>query len=553
VGRPGRILLLSLALALAMPGVAGALVLEEFPLGGGSRPRHIVAGPDGAMWFTDYGGGHVGRITTAGEITLSDPVTGSPEDIVLGPDGAMWFAMRGANVIGRVATSGPPPYAVTEYSAGITAGSGPRGIAVGPDDALWFTEYDGDRIGRIDTNGNVTGEFPVPAGSGPRGIATGADDNLWFTANQSSQVVRMDTLGNFVEFPVSELSTPVVMVAGPDGNLWFTEHDGDRIGRVTPAGVVTEFAVAPGDRPDYIGVGPDGNLWFTGFDGHRLGRITTSGRIVEFGLPGDSQPLGVNGGPDGAIWFADAGRNSIWRAVREAPGADTGAASAVGQTTATLAGKVDPKAEPTTARFEYGPTTAYGASSAVVDARDGTEAIDVSASLGGLLPGTTYHYRLMATSPVGTTTGPDKTFTTPGFPPGAPGAPGGPGSTIFVPGGPTLINATIDPLFGKASKGRTTIKRMIVRGVPRGGAVDVRCTGKGKGCPKRFRVRKNGTVNLRSKLRRAKLRSGAKLEIRVIADGRIGKVFVYTMRRGRSPRLDLRCLPPGASRVVRCE
>jgi hypothetical protein len=38
---------------------------------------------------------------------------------------------------------------VTEFSAGITAGSGPSGIAGGPDGNLWFTEYNGDRIGRI--------------------------------------------------------------------------------------------------------------------------------------------------------------------------------------------------------------------------------------------------------------------------------------------------------------------------------------------------------------------------------------------------------------------
>ena len=38
---------------------------------------------------------------------------------------------------------------VTEFSAGITAGSGPLGIAAGSDGNLWFTEVTQHRVGRI--------------------------------------------------------------------------------------------------------------------------------------------------------------------------------------------------------------------------------------------------------------------------------------------------------------------------------------------------------------------------------------------------------------------
>jgi hypothetical protein len=38
---------------------------------------------------------------------------------------------------------------VTEFGAGITAGSGPDTITAGPDGNLWFTEFAGNRIGRI--------------------------------------------------------------------------------------------------------------------------------------------------------------------------------------------------------------------------------------------------------------------------------------------------------------------------------------------------------------------------------------------------------------------
>src|ERR1700730_2683445 len=71
---------------------------------------------------------------------------------------------------------------VTEFSAGITAGSYPFGITTGPDGNLWFTEEIGNRIGRITPLGVVT-QFSagITAGAGPAGITTGPDGNLWFT------------------------------------------------------------------------------------------------------------------------------------------------------------------------------------------------------------------------------------------------------------------------------------------------------------------------------------------------------------------------------------
>ena len=44
------------------------------------------------MWFTNYGNGAIGRITTAGAITsYTDPGISLPWGIAPGPDGALWF------------------------------------------------------------------------------------------------------------------------------------------------------------------------------------------------------------------------------------------------------------------------------------------------------------------------------------------------------------------------------------------------------------------------------------------------------------------------------
>ena len=70
------------------------------------EPRQIVAGPDGALWFTNSGNNSIGRITTSGTVT-SYTGTGikQPGGIAAGPDGALWFTNYGNNSIGRITTT----------------------------------------------------------------------------------------------------------------------------------------------------------------------------------------------------------------------------------------------------------------------------------------------------------------------------------------------------------------------------------------------------------------------------------------------------------------
>ena len=94
------------------------------------------------------------------------------------------------------------------------------------------------------------------------------------------------------------------------------------------------------------------------------------------------------------------------------PLADTGAAKDVGQTQATLTAKVDPRGSATTVRFDVGTTTSYGLQSTSKDAGAGTGEVTVEIPVQGLTPGTTYHFRVVATSAGGTAQGADATFTT---------------------------------------------------------------------------------------------------------------------------------------------
>ncbi len=99
------------------------------------------------------------------------------------------------------------------------------------------------------------------------------------------------------------------------------------------------------------------------------------------------------------------------------PAASTGAATKISNTGAVLNGTVNPNGHPTTYEFVYGPTTAYGSTTTIGTVKSGTKVVAVTRTIAGLLPGTPYHYKIVANNAQGTVTGADRTFTTSGHPP----------------------------------------------------------------------------------------------------------------------------------------
>lgn len=99
------------------------------------------------------------------------------------------------------------------------------------------------------------------------------------------------------------------------------------------------------------------------------------------------------------------------------PTVTTGTHSDVTDTSAVLHGAVNPNGKATTYYFQWGLTTAYGVNSVAHSAGHGTRNVAVSTTAAGLIPGTAYHYRLVATSGSGTAVGADRTLTTAGNPP----------------------------------------------------------------------------------------------------------------------------------------
>jgi DNA-binding beta-propeller fold protein YncE len=100
------------------------------------------------------------------------------------------------------------------------------------------------------------------------------------------------------------------------------------------------------------------------------------------------------------------------------PDATTGSATNVRSTSASLAGLVNShNTSGSEYVFQYGTSTAYGSETEATPVGEG-EAEPAVANLTELEPGTTYHYRLVATNGTGLrNTGEDETFTTASLPP----------------------------------------------------------------------------------------------------------------------------------------
>jgi len=126
------------------------------------------------------------------------------------------------------------------------------------------------------------------------------------------------------------------------------------------------------------------------------------------------------------------------------PGVTTKSASSIRDTTATLNGSVNPLGQSTSAYFEYGTTTSYGASSAVKNVGSGNNSTNVAIGIAGLTPGATYHFRVVAKNGTGSSSGSDQTFTTTG-PPGIQAA-----AATGITSSTATLNASLD------SRGHTT-------------------------------------------------------------------------------------------------
>lgn len=248
-----------------------------------AQPQGIAAGPDGAFYVAEtYGptqyATHVARITTAGVITNWNDDNSMPLDVAAGPHGTMWFtqACSGLAVIdtqtGKITWRSVPT-----GLGGTQPSSGP--ILRGPDGSMWFSDDGATRIGRIDAAGKYRvfegvlykGKY----GDATHGATVGPDGNIWWTASLMNSLWAMNRDGKVVAIHRVPTRNAVPWdVVAANGALWFTERNAGKIGRMTMDGHFTEYSLSsPNAMPQGIARASDGSIWFVESGADKVGRI----------------------------------------------------------------------------------------------------------------------------------------------------------------------------------------------------------------------------------------------------------------------------------------
>ncbi|HEV7979007.1 hypothetical protein [Amycolatopsis sp.] len=195
---------------------------------------------------------------------------------------------------------------------------------------------------------------------------------------------------------------PGVSVDAPTAVTSTTAH---LVGRVDPGGPATDAhfeysVVGSGDPP---GATPDEHL--TG-SGEQLVAADVTG--LEPFTEYDVRLIASN-----ASYNASDART--FTTGPAPPRVDATGATEIDAGGAVLNGRINPLGLQTTYVFEYGETTEYGRklpAGAAAVAGSGRVPRSFARALRGLQPGTTYHFRLVATNAQGTSTGSDAMFTT---------------------------------------------------------------------------------------------------------------------------------------------
>ena len=229
------------------------------------------------------------------------------------------------------------------------------------------------------------------------------------------------------------LKEPTGVAIDPSGNLWVADSGNNRIEELSSTGAVLGEIKSEG-------------VWSVALDGHGdvfalvdnsadpCGEIGTSclhlveysseGRQLadvgagSFGVFGDGERFYSMVAVDeasGRVYVNDGLKEKIWVfGAPLAPVVHKELTAEIGTSEAKLGALVNPGGIQTNYRFEYGPTSAYGSSTPSPEGSvgEGLESHAVWASASGLAPGSTYHYRVVASNELGTVYGEDQTFTT---------------------------------------------------------------------------------------------------------------------------------------------
>ena len=365
-------------------------------------------------------GASVGTPTTSdGGVNWNVPVTTG------GTDGTLTLSLANATGLSQSITTSLPfggqSYTMDKTAPTISIGAPSASITAGRSVSYTVTYSDANFSSSTLTAGNITVNSSGSASAGSV-IVTGSGTSRTVTL---SGITGDGTLGISISAATaSDLAGNATPAAGPS-TTFSVDNTAPTISISAPSvsttstGPVT-YTVTYSDANFNTSTLVNGNVTLNttgtatgtiGITGSGTSRTVTISGITGLGTIGIS--IGAGTASDNAGHTAPAAGPSATFTVQSAPTVTTVAATSVTLTGAALNATINPNGLSTTAGFESGPDTNYGTTNSVtLSPDDGTTDQNVSITLSGLTPATTYHYLAIATNSVGITSALDLTFTT---------------------------------------------------------------------------------------------------------------------------------------------
>jgi phosphodiesterase/alkaline phosphatase D-like protein len=243
--------------------------------------------------------------------------------------------------------------------------------------------------------------------AGPRAASVSVSANVWGLSPGTTYHYALvatnsagTTTGSDETFTTFSPPAPVVSTGGASA---ITGKTAMLAATINPGGAPTTFSFQYGATSSY--------------------GAQTATRNAGSGTSDRSVSVGLYGLTAGTVYHyrvvatnssgtTDGSDQTFMTTLSPPPTVVTGSSSSITPKAEALAGTVTPNGAATTYDFQYGTTTGYGSQTATRYAGAGSNAVSVSARIAGLVPGQSYHYRLVARSSSGTTNGDDATFTT---------------------------------------------------------------------------------------------------------------------------------------------
>jgi streptogramin lyase len=278
-----------------------------------NNPFGVTRGPDGAIWYCEYTGQRIRKVTPDGKIHLiagtgksgysgdGGPATEAtfnlPHELRFGPKRGNLFIVDMMNhvvrkidvrtgIITTVVGTGKPGYSGDGGPADQAQLKNPHSIQFDANGDLFICDIGNNVIRKVDMSSHVittiagTGKSgPTPDGApvkgtplkGPRSIDFDASGNLWVCTREGNQVLKLDLkadkisliagngkagfTGNGGPAKLATLSGPKGVAFDAEGNAWIADTESHSIRMVNMKTGNLELMIGTGKKGD----GPDGD------------------------------------------------------------------------------------------------------------------------------------------------------------------------------------------------------------------------------------------------------------------------------------------------------